>query len=127
MEAVKSIFRSKLYSEFAFEALLPLHRRKNIRAKSNLYDNDHFPDKMLEAYFSLIDGCQTNLRIVELMNSSNDKLFGWNFLNLLESDKCTIEFRHPPGVKSAKECLAWVEFTVKFCPSCNSEWRYLDQ
>jgi hypothetical protein len=48
------------------------------------------------------------------MNDGDDKYFGWNFLNLLEVGKNTIEFRRPPGVKSAKECLAWVEFTVTF-------------
>jgi hypothetical protein len=49
-----------------------------------------------------------------LLNANDDKYFGWNFLNLLEDGKTTIEFRRPTGVKSAKECLAWVEFTVTF-------------
>jgi len=110
--AFKAICRSIVFFEFAFEALLPPHRRRNIWAKSNVYDNDHFPDKNLGACFSLIDGCQTVPRIVELMNDGDDKYFGWNFLNLLEDGKTTIEFRRPPGVKSVKECLAWVEFTV---------------
>lgn len=73
LEALKAICRSILFFEFAFEAVLPPHRRRNIWAKSNLYDNDHFPDKRLEACFSLIDGCQTVPRIVELMNDSDDK------------------------------------------------------
>src|ERR1700709_1747639 len=112
--AVKAICRSIVFFEFAFEALLPPHRRRNIWAKSNVYDNDHFRDKKLGAYFSLIDGCKTISEIVELMNDGDDKYFGWNFLNLLEDGKTTIEFRRPPGVKNVNECLAWVEFTVTF-------------
>jgi hypothetical protein len=71
--AVKAICRSIVFFEFAFEALLPPHRRRNIWAKSNVYDNDHFPDKNLGACFSLIDGCQAVPRIVELMNDGDDK------------------------------------------------------
>jgi hypothetical protein len=47
--AVKAICKSIVFFEFAFEALLPPHRRRNIWAKSNVYDNDHFPNKRLEA------------------------------------------------------------------------------
>ena len=71
--AAKAICRSIIYFEFAFEALLPPHRRQNIWAKSNVYDNDHFPDKKLGACFSLIDGCETISRIVELMNDGDDE------------------------------------------------------
>ena len=48
------------------------------------------------------------------MNDGDDKYFGWNFLNLLDTSRLTIEFRRPPGVSKALECLAWVEFTVSF-------------
>jgi hypothetical protein len=41
-------------------------------------------------------------------------MFGWNFLNLLENGKMTIEFRRAPGVEIAENCLAWVEFVVTF-------------
>jgi hypothetical protein len=114
LPAVKAICRSIVYFEFAIEALLPSTRRCNHWTKSNVYDNDHFPDKKLRTCFSLIDGCQTIPEIVELMNEGDDKYFGWNFLNLLENGMTTIEFRRAPGVTNAEKCLAWVEFVVTF-------------
>jgi len=76
LPAVKAICRSIVYFEFAFEALLPSTRRCNPWTKSNVYDNDHFPDKRLRTCFGLIDGCQTIPDIVELMNEGEDKYFG---------------------------------------------------
>ncbi|OBT50907.1 hypothetical protein VE04_09088 [Pseudogymnoascus sp. 24MN13] len=114
---VKAICRSIIYFEFAFEVLLPAHRRQNLWTKSNVYDNDSFPQKTVDACFGLIDGCSLIAEIVQLMNDGDDKYFGWNFLNLLGEGKTTIEFRRPPGVTNEEECLAWVEFTVMFAQS----------
>lgn len=114
LPAVKSICRSIVYFEFAFEALLPSTRRCNPWTKSNVYDNRRFPNKKLKTCFDIIDSCQTIPEIVYLMNDGDDKYFGWNFLNLLEDGTNTIEFRRAPGVEKVKDCLAWVEFVVTF-------------
>ena len=39
----------------------------------------------------------------------------WNFMNLIQGSKTTIEFWQPPGVVGAEGCLAWAEFTATFC------------
>jgi hypothetical protein len=111
---IKAICRSIIYFEFAFEVLLPLHRRQNVWAKSNFYDNEHFTPGSLTSIFNIIDRCQSIPGVLELMNDGDDKYFGWNFLNLLNNNMATIEFRRAPGVTDAEDCLAWVEFTVTF-------------
>ena len=50
------------------------------------------------------------------MNGDGTRYYGWNFLNLYQGGKSTIEFRlgRAPGVTSATECRSWVEFIVAF-------------
>ena len=44
----------------------------------------------------------------------DNRYWTWNFRNLLQGGKMTVEFRQPPGVVIAKDCLAWAEFVVTF-------------
>jgi hypothetical protein len=62
----------------------------------------------------MIDECQTNQDIADLMNNSGDRYFAWNFKNLYHGGKATIEFRRAPGVKDVRGCCAWVELAASF-------------
>jgi hypothetical protein len=44
----------------------------------------------------------------------NDRYYAWNFDNLRDRGKRTVEYRRPPGVKTENACLAWVTLTIKF-------------
>lgn len=62
----------------------------------------------------MIDGCQSNQDIVDLMNDGGNRYFAWNFVNLYYGGRMTIEFRRGPGVEDVDGCFAWVEFAVSF-------------
>ena len=43
-----------------------------------------------------------------------DRDFKWNLTGLLESNRCTIEFRQPPACQSADDAVGWVRVTTEF-------------
>jgi hypothetical protein len=54
------------------------------------------------------------------MQDEDNDLVAWNFRNLLaaspgqKSTGTTIEWRQPPGISTAEECLVWTELVVAF-------------
>lgn len=44
----------------------------------------------------------------------HDKMFGWNFLNLLQSNKGTIEFRRGGPSTRLEHTFTWIEIAVEF-------------
>lgn len=56
--------------------------------------------------------------IFEVMQDSDTECyFAWNFGNLAGwpgTTGATIEWRQPPGVTAAEECLAWTELALEF-------------
>ncbi|RDW59551.1 hypothetical protein BP6252_12638 [Coleophoma cylindrospora] len=62
----------------------------------------------------MIDECQSNQDLVDLMNDGGNRYFAWNFVNLYYGGKATIEFRRGPGAEDVDNCFAWVEFSVTF-------------
>jgi hypothetical protein len=52
--------------------------------------------------------------LIEVMNAGNDRLFSWNFRNLVPEGCGTVEFRRPPGVKGAASCVRWINFATVF-------------
>ncbi|PPJ56315.1 hypothetical protein CBER1_00620 [Cercospora berteroae] len=52
------------------------------------------------------------------MNPDNegerDKMFGWNFLNLLQSTQSTIEFRRGAASTNAQQVFVWIEVAMSF-------------
>jgi len=44
-----------------------------------------------------------------------DRYYAWNFANLLGiGTEVTVEWRQPPGITTAEECLMWTELAVTF-------------
>lgn len=105
-----------MYFEEAFEAVLPPHRQANWWAKSHHLDNSNFEGKTLQDCFKLIDRCDTNVAIADLMNEP-DRYFAWNFRNLFYGGKATIKWRQPPAVTTATGCLVWLELAINFVQS----------
>jgi hypothetical protein len=51
--------------------------------------------------------------------------FGWNFGNLTnrpDTTGMTIEWRQPPAVRTADQCLGWTELAVEFVQAAR-EWE----
>jgi hypothetical protein len=111
---LKKICRSVLWFEAAFEILVPESRRGNRYCKSNRLDNPKFLGKSLKQCLVMIDDCQSNQDIADLMNNEGDRYYAWNFTNLYYGGKKTIEFRRGPGAEDSEGCISWVELAVSF-------------
>ncbi|KAL7924402.1 putative amidoligase enzyme domain-containing protein [Trichoderma austrokoningii] len=116
LDDLKKICSSIIHFEPAFEALLPKDRRSNIYARSNWIDNRNFAGKNLSRWESIaeIQRVATIRDLVLLMNPDRDKMFGWNFLYLLNNANGTIEFRRGASCKSAQEVFVWIEIAMSF-------------
>lgn len=114
LERLKALCRAFLYLEPAFEAILPVERRRNEYAKSNRFDNPRLSGKTGQEIFKALDSCKHAVDVVDLLNDGGDRYFGWNLTNLYVGRIQTVEFRRGPGVKTYGQCVAWVEFVVRF-------------
>lgn len=113
---VKCICRTAIYFEEAIEVLVPPPRRGNEYCRSNSVDNPLLHGKPLGEIFDLIEACSNIPDVVRLLNPDT-RDYAFNFRNLdssLSSRPQTVEFRRPPGVTTAAECLSWTQFTVSF-------------
>ncbi|OIW27625.1 hypothetical protein CONLIGDRAFT_716074 [Coniochaeta ligniaria NRRL 30616] len=108
LEELKRICLAILYFEPAVLALLPVSRQNHHSfLGKNRFGNDNFHELSIE---SPEDADY-------LMRNPEDRTSAWNFKNLSEkyqSTGVTIEWKQPPGVTTAEECLAWTEFAVSF-------------
>lgn len=111
---LKHLSRAILYFEPAIERLVPPHRRQNIWARSNYYDNPKLHGKGDSEVMQMIDGCQTLEEVVSLMNNGSNRNYAWNFTNIYSGGSFTIEFRRGPGAAQENTCLQWVEFVINF-------------
>lgn len=105
-----------IHFEPAFEAILPEHRRGNIYAKSNWLDNPTLGHSGLSRQDSIqaIEMTSTVSGLVDLMNPSNDKMFGWNFLYMTDGKRATVEFRRGAGCTAVQYALMYAELTIAF-------------
>ncbi|KJX99420.1 hypothetical protein TI39_contig359g00001 [Zymoseptoria brevis] len=71
-----------------------------------------------EASLRLIESCDTSRALILLMNPDNegerDKMYGWNFLNLLQSSESTIEFHRGSCSTDAAQVFTWIELAMSF-------------
>ena len=110
---LKAIARAILYFEPAINALVPSHRRGNTWCKSLYASNPEFKDMEDDPQLAIakLDCVEEENDIVDLMNPDS-KGYVWNFESLRRYG--SLEFRQGPGVTTADETLAWVEFVVTF-------------
>jgi hypothetical protein len=116
LQTLKQVAQSIIHFEPAFEALLPENRRANEYSKSNWMDNPNFAYSKLSRgdSIALIEKCTTMRDLVLLMNPNHDKMFGWNFLYLLNDPKGTIEFRRGAASVRVQDVFMWVELAMSF-------------
>ncbi|EAS31889.3 uncharacterized protein CIMG_07368 [Coccidioides immitis RS] len=116
LEGLKKVCQSIIHFEPAFEALLPQDRLSNEYARSNWLDNANFAHRNLSRRQSIaLIGQASNMRdLVLLMNPNHDKMFGWNFLYLLNTPHGTIEFRRGAASTSVDDVFMWIEVAISF-------------
>ncbi|KAF9649035.1 hypothetical protein BDM02DRAFT_3114596, partial [Thelephora ganbajun] len=117
---VKAVARAVLYFEPAINALVPDHRLNKMWCKTFFPNNANFQGKEVAQAIARVDEVRSLEGIVELMNSPPnpftilDRLYTWNFTNLPNPLRSTIEFRQGEGVTTSLDALAWAEFVVTF-------------
>ncbi|PYI09012.1 hypothetical protein BO78DRAFT_459563 [Aspergillus sclerotiicarbonarius CBS 121057] len=113
---LKRICQSIIHFEPAFEALLPDSRLSNEYSRSNWLDNTNFGHGNLSRNQSIavIEQASSMRELVLLMNPDHDKMFGWNFLYLLNSPHGTIEFRRGAASTSAQNVFVYIEVAMSF-------------
>ena len=94
--------------------MVPPDRRNNEYCKSLRGNGPKFKGKTVQQCIAVVDACSTLDDLIAAMNGGT-RYWTWNFMNLIQGSKMTIEFRQPPGVVGAEGCLVWAEFTVTFC------------
>ncbi|RAQ53599.1 hypothetical protein AFGD_006833 [Aspergillus flavus] len=113
---LKKICQRIIHFEPAFETLLPEDRLSNECARSNWLDNANFGHRNLSRKQSIaaIQRSSSMRELVLLMNPNHDKMFGWNFLYLLNSPNGTIEFRRGAACTSAQQAFVYIEIAMSF-------------
>ncbi|KAK3297109.1 uncharacterized protein B0H64DRAFT_473261 [Chaetomium fimeti] len=118
----------------AITKIMPAERKKNPWARSNFHDGpgpadkaqpalkkafDEVPSKAWKPLFAVFDKIEmTNV----LLTWGQVREVSWNLASLHKSE--TVEFRRPPGVKTAAAAQKWATFAVAFvCAGTQSDWQ----
>ncbi|MCJ1387899.1 hypothetical protein MMC18_000742 [Xylographa bjoerkii] len=122
IESLKSICRSIIHFEGAFEVLVPPGRRGNRFSQNNRLGSPSLIERSDQECYRKIGDCPDIATLISVMQPRTSASSGyqlrkyraWNFLNLFPAYPGTIEFRQGPGVIDSSGCLAWVELVVSF-------------
>jgi Putative amidoligase enzyme len=111
---IQRLASSVIHFEPAFEALMPLSRKGNRTCKTNwLYSTSLAIDgSSRRDAICKISNAPGIDEVIAMIQSHRDKCFAWNFQSLNRMNK--VEFRQPPGSKSAGEVLGWAELAMNF-------------
>lgn len=113
-EELKKVACAILHFEKAWNVIIPVERRYNFWAKSNRYDNPKLSMKTDAQCIEAVNACESSFTIANLMNNDEDRYYGWNFSNLYEGRRMTVEYRRGPGIQDFRICEAWVALAVSF-------------
>ncbi|CAG1979937.1 unnamed protein product [Fusarium graminearum] len=116
LDELKRVYQCIIHFEPAFEGIMPRDRLSNEYARSNWLDNPNFGHRNLSRRHSIdvIQSANSMRELVLLMNPDHDKMFGWNFLYLLNSPHGTIEFRRGAASTSSSDVFMWIELAMSF-------------
>lgn len=121
IQHVQKILKAISYFDDAITKIMPAERKANEYAKSNVQGSG-VPSEIQKAYrkvpqetwkplFSIYDKAKSPLHV--LHGISKEKFLSWNLMHL--TSQCgTVEFRRPPGVRSATAAIHWISFTLGF-------------
>ncbi|KAK1769230.1 hypothetical protein QBC33DRAFT_513459 [Phialemonium atrogriseum] len=134
MDDVRKVLKAVAYFDDPMTRMMPADRKANEWAKSNIH-SDTTPSNVKQTYlkvrqntwkplFRIYDNIKNKHHL--LLEFSKDKFLSWNFRHLV--DECgTIEFRRPPGVRTAAAANHWVSFTLGFASEAlRVDWRSVE-
>ena len=98
-------------------------------SRSNWIDNPEFGYSKLSRSESMekIRKTSSIRNLVLLMNPNHDKMYGWNFLYLLNTPHGTVEFRRGPASGNATDVFTWIELAMAFvkASAAKGSWENL--
>jgi Putative amidoligase enzyme len=132
LKQLKLIAQAVIHFEPAFLDLMPSYRRwshpqlKNGPAKSILLNSPIMKGLNRPEAIDRIAGVNDISELVQLIHRPDDKHYSWNFLgsdpNWLK--ETYIEFRQPPGSRSAEEFISWAELAIVFVGAALQDWDW---
>jgi hypothetical protein len=130
MAELRSISFAVIYFDEALLALLPEHRRRNFYLYSNYKNNNQLCDLTMDKCWARLLAMEDYKAVFEVMQDDDTECrLAWNFGNLLGWEQTTgetIEWRQPPGVITAAECLAWSELAIEFIQAVK-DWENIGE
>lgn len=133
MDNIKNILKAISYFDDAITGIMPADRKVNEYAMSNFQSNEappairkvygKVPQDTWKPLFKIFDKAKLVQHV--LIEISPSKFMSWNFKHLVQP--CgTVEFRRPPGVRSATAANHWVAFTLGFVSEAlRADWSPL--
>ncbi|KAH6628431.1 putative amidoligase [Chaetomium tenue] len=125
MSSLRDIMKATGVFDDAITKIMPASRKANPWARSNFRDGpeptdkaqpalkkafDEVPSKAWGPLFALFDSVK--MRQAILLTWGQDRNVSWNLAPLSQCG--TIEFRRPPGVRTAVDAQKWATFAVAF-------------
>ncbi|KAF3479657.1 uncharacterized protein GIQ15_06633 [Arthroderma uncinatum] len=129
LSQLQSILKAALYYERALAVIMPAERKDtpwaepNMRMIRNCEKNiNKVPQTTWAPVFNEIDNCKFIPTLLAHVNCSKRQV-SWNFSNVV--NPCgTVEFRRPPGVKSAADAKHWAALTMGFvAEAMRQDWK----
>ncbi|KAM0335785.1 hypothetical protein ACHAQA_000835 [Verticillium albo-atrum] len=120
---LRNLSKALVYFDDATTRVMPANRKNNEWAMSNVHHPENTPRALRQAFqavgstnwgpvFSYFDN-QVKMKPHAFMALGSYRYMAWNFSHIGSS--CgTVEFRRPPGVKTAADAKYWASFTLAF-------------
>jgi hypothetical protein len=117
-DQLKQIIKQVIYYDSPLTTIMPPERKENTWAMSNVKRTaawkaayDQVPQRTWAPLFDSLD--KHKMKQMLLHGWCQERYVSWNFSNVL-SGCGTIEFRRPPGVKTAAAANHWVAVTLGY-------------
>ncbi|KAI0104179.1 putative amidoligase enzyme-domain-containing protein [Nemania sp. FL0031] len=130
LQQLQRLMKGISFYDDAITRIMPPDRKDNQWAESS-FQGPHALSNLKTAYesvpsaswkplFSIFD--KVKLKPMAYICLGENRSVSWNFANVMAA--CgTVEFRRPPGVKTAKEARFWAAFTLGFVRnSLDTDW-----
>ncbi|KAL2173910.1 putative amidoligase enzyme-domain-containing protein [Thermothelomyces heterothallicus CBS 202.75] len=138
LPALKRLMKATGVFDEAITKIMPPDRKKNPWARSNFYDSTKSTaTKALKDTFALVpsEGWLPLFRYIDGISSmafvpskwGGDRNVSWNISAVVSGGGGTVEFRRPPGVKTAAEAQKWAAFTLAFVCAATQSSSWVDR
>jgi Putative amidoligase enzyme len=134
LDKLKLVAQAVIQFEPAFLDLVPPYQRRSPSqkgsglAKSILLNSPGIKGLSRPEAIDRVAGAHDVTQLVQLIHREpDDKHYSWNFLGSHQGQRLWgpyVEFRQPPGCRSAEELISWTELAVLFVGAALREWDW---